>query len=95
VIGGVENMSGLLCPTCHTAIDVFSPVAHHRSIWAAGVERVASIPIDPAVAGSDGTPLLVAEPTSPAAHAFIALAAQVRTWAAGRYGMPGATTPPS
>ena len=84
VIGGVENMSGLLCPTCHTAIDVFSPVAHQRSIWAAGVDRVASIPIDPAVAGSDGTPLLVAQPTSPAADAFVAIARHVRTWAGGR-----------
>ena len=84
VIGGVENMSGVLCPTCHTAVDVFSPVADQRSIWAAGVDLLASIPIDPAVAGADGTPLLVAQPTSRAAEAFLALAGHVQTWARAR-----------
>ena len=81
VIGGVENMSGLVCPTCGTEIDVFPPVDDQRSIWAAGVDRVASIPIDPAVAGKGGAPLLVAHPTSPAAEAFLALARHVQTWA--------------
>ena len=84
VIGGVENMSGVLCPTCQTAIDVFPPVADQRSIWAAGVDLLASIPVDPAVAGADGTPLLVGQPTSQAAEAFLALAGHVQTWAEAR-----------
>ncbi len=84
VIGGVENMSCLLCPTCRTAIDVFPPVEHSRSIWAAGVEQVARIPMDPAVAGAGGTPLLVGQAGSPPAEAFLALARRVRAWARTR-----------
>ncbi len=84
VIGGVENMSGLLCPTCRTVIDVFPPVHHDRSIWAAGIDRLARIEIDPAVAGSGGTPLLAGERDSPAAEAFLGLARHVRAWAGAR-----------
>jgi ATP-binding protein involved in chromosome partitioning len=52
VLGGVENMSGLACPHCGERIDVFPPVAPDRSIWAMGVEPLASLPIDPAIAAA-------------------------------------------
>lgn len=84
VIGGVENMSALVCPTCATAIDVFPPVAQDRAIWHLGVDRLAKIPIEPAVAGVDGAPLLVAKPDSPVAKEFLSLAERVRTWAQER-----------
>ena len=51
VLGGVENMSGLVCPHCGESIDVFAPVAAERSLWAVGVERLATLPIDPSLAG--------------------------------------------
>lgn len=76
VIGGVENISGLLCPTCQTAIDVFPPVAPERSIWAMGVERLTSIPIHPFVAGERGRPLLVEHLESQQATA-------IRCWLGG------------
>jgi ATP-binding protein involved in chromosome partitioning len=47
VLGGVENMAGLICPCCDTRIDVFPPCPDDRTIWAAGVERLFSIPLDP------------------------------------------------
>jgi ATP-binding protein involved in chromosome partitioning len=58
VLGGVENMDGLACPHCDERIDVYPRVQEERSIWAAGVERLASIPLDPAVAlaGERGEP---------------------------------------
>jgi ATP-binding protein involved in chromosome partitioning len=79
VIGGVENMSGLRCPVCDERIDVFPRVAHHRSIWATGVERLAEIPLDPEVAraGDEGRPLLVSHSSSPQADAVRALARQL------------------
>ncbi len=81
VIGGVENMTGLVCPSCHSSIDVFPAVDPERSIWAAGVERLAGIPIHPVVAGERGRPLLVEHPESEHAAAVMALASRVRSWA--------------
>lgn len=76
VLGAVENMSGLACPTCDEHIDVFPRVSHDRSIWAAGIERLTQIPLDPEVAraGDAGKPLLISHPSSPQAEAMRALA---------------------
>ncbi len=81
VIGGVDNMSGLVCPSCQSLVDVFPPVAAERSIWAAGVERLVGIPIHPLVAGERGRPLMVEHPQSQEAVALTALARIVRSWA--------------
>jgi ATP-binding protein involved in chromosome partitioning len=79
VLGGVENMSGIVCPHCGNALEVFSPVAQERSVWALGVERLAQIPMDPAIseAGDAGRPLMIAYPSSGAAVAFRELARKV------------------
>jgi ATP-binding protein involved in chromosome partitioning len=76
VLGGIENMDGLTCPDCETRIDVFPRVAHERSIWNAGVERIGGIPMDPAVAasGENGTPIVLSAPGSPLATAFTSVA---------------------
>jgi len=81
VIGGVENMSRLVCPSCQSLVDVFPPVAAERSIWAAGVERLVGIPFTPLVAGERGRPLMVKHPQSQEALALTALARIVRSWA--------------
>lgn len=65
VIGGVENMAGFTCPCCGTSTPLFPAVAHDRSIWSQGVERLASLPFSghdaagqylPLVLGGDGSP---------------------------------------
>ena len=56
VLGAVENMTGFTCPHCGEPIDVFPLVRHDRSIWVDGVERLATIPLDPALAHVDGSP---------------------------------------
>ncbi len=61
VLGAVENMSGLVCPHCGERLDVFPPVTHERSIWQDGIERLASIPLDPALARVDGVPGVFSE----------------------------------
>jgi ATP-binding protein involved in chromosome partitioning len=51
VIGGVENMSRLVCPTCATAIDVFPPVApgERSGTWESSASpEYRSIPRSPA-----------------------------------------------
>lgn len=79
IIGGVENMAQLTCPHCGESVDVFPPAPSSRTIWAEGVTRLASIPLDPVVAagGNGGAPLLVSAPESPQAHAFHKLADRV------------------
>jgi len=76
VIGGVENMAGLVCPTCDERIDVFPRVSHERSIWTTGVSKLVEIPLDPEVAraGDEGRPLLVSHPASPQVAALRTLA---------------------
>jgi ATP-binding protein involved in chromosome partitioning len=50
VLGGVENMTALACPHCGELVDVFPEVTEERSVWAEGVERLARLPLDPALA---------------------------------------------
>jgi ATP-binding protein involved in chromosome partitioning len=79
ILGGVENMAALRCPHCDGTIDVFPPTADERSIWSRGVERLASIPLTPALAtaGDRGRPVFVDDPDGPQTEAFRALAARV------------------
>jgi len=77
VLGGVENMSGLVCPHCGETIDVFPRVADDRSLWTLGVRLLATLPIDPAIVGNGRGPLLVSAPESEQAERFRALASEV------------------
>ena len=79
VIGGVENMASFTCPHCGEAVDVFPPAAAARTIWAEGVTKLASIPLDSRVAatGNAGKPLLVADAETPLAGEFHRLADRV------------------
>jgi ATP-binding protein involved in chromosome partitioning len=72
ILGGVENMSGFICPDCGKRHDLFSRVPESRSIWAMGVDKLGDVPLDPLVsqAGDTGRPLLVTHPDSPQADAF-------------------------
>ena len=70
VLGAVENMSGLECPHCGERIDVFTPVAESRSVWAEGVPLLGRIPLDPALGKLDAS-------TPAQGEAFDAVAVQV------------------
>jgi ATP-binding protein involved in chromosome partitioning len=76
VLGGIENMDGLVCPSCDERIEVFPRVAEDRSIWNHGVEKLGAIPLDPAVAasGDRGTPIVLSDPGSVQGRAFSDLA---------------------
>ena len=75
VLGGVENMAGLVCPHCGETISVFGDVAEERSIWALGVRRLGSIPLEPALAGA--RPILIDRPDSLPARAIADVAMQL------------------
>lgn len=76
ILGGVENMSGFICPDCGNRHDLFPRVPEGRSIWAMGIDKLGEIPLDPLVsqAGDTGRPLLITHPESPQAAAFRELA---------------------
>src|SRR5439155_17266603 len=61
ILGGVENMSGFVCPDCGKEQRLFSLVRPERSLWAMGVESLGSIPLAAEIseAGDEGQPLLV------------------------------------
>jgi ATP-binding protein involved in chromosome partitioning len=75
VLGAVENMAALVCPHCGETVSVFGEVPEERSLWALGVPRLASIPLDPVVAR--GEPVLLAAPGSAPGRAFAAVAEQI------------------
>jgi ATP-binding protein involved in chromosome partitioning len=79
ILGGIENMASLICPCCGNEVELFPPCAPDRSIWAAGVDRLASIPMQPAIAkaGEDGRPVVVSDPEGAVSATFAALAAGV------------------
>lgn len=79
VLGAVENMRGLDCPCCGTTIEVFTPVPEEHSIWALGVERLGTVPLDPRLGRSSavGRPVVVDEADSGQATALRAVAAKL------------------
>ncbi|MHB1740455.1 MAG: Mrp/NBP35 family ATP-binding protein [Actinomycetes bacterium] len=76
VLGVVENMSGLVCSGCGEVTTLFGEGGGTLLAQALGVPLLARIPLDPALrqAGDDGTPVVLSDPTSPAAQALRELA---------------------
>jgi ATP-binding protein involved in chromosome partitioning len=75
-LGIVENMSYYVCPNCAHEADIFGHGGGEKMAADLGVPFVGRIPIyQPIREGSDtGVPLIVSEPDSPAARAFMAAA---------------------
>lgn len=76
ILGWIENMAGMVCPHCGDEIVLFPQSPLSDRLAAAGVARLAQLPLSPRLAfGSDaGTPVCVSAPVSPEADAFNALA---------------------
>jgi Mrp family chromosome partitioning ATPase/predicted Fe-Mo cluster-binding NifX family protein len=72
VLGVVENMSGLICPHCHTLIDVFKTGGGKTMASEMDVPFLGSIPIDPDIveASDSGKPFVYHFAKSEAAKAF-------------------------
>jgi ATP-binding protein involved in chromosome partitioning len=75
-LGIVENMSHFVCPSCGHEADIFGHGGGEGLAAELGVPFLGRIPVyQPIRVGSDtGVPLIVSEPESPAARAFIAAA---------------------
>ena len=75
-LGVIENMSYFVCPECGHAADIFGHGGGETMAAELGIPFLGRIPIyQPIREGSDtGVPLLVSEPDSPAAQAFVSAA---------------------
>ena len=75
-LGIIENMSYFVCTNCNHEADIFGHGGGEKMSSDLGVPFVGRIPIyQPIREGSDaGVPLMISEPDSPAARAFMAAA---------------------
>jgi len=79
VLGIVENMSYYICGKCGERTEIFSHGGGERAAEKLGVPFLGRIPIDPAIrAGGDtGMPIVVSDPASPQAKAFMEIASRI------------------
>jgi len=72
ILGVIENMAGFVCGHCNEVTPIFRRGGGGILAHEAGVELLASVPIDPSVAesGDIGTPVMQSQPVSLAAEAF-------------------------
>jgi ATP-binding protein involved in chromosome partitioning len=78
-LGIIENMSHFVCPSCSHEADIFGHGGGEKMAGDLNVPFLGRIPIyQPIREGSDaGVPLVMSEPGSPAAKAFLAAAERV------------------
>jgi len=79
LLGIVENMSHFVCPHCNKTTEIFSRGGGEKAAAKLNVQFLGDIPIDPAIrqGGDSGKPIVVADPDSPQARAFAAIAGKV------------------
>jgi ATP-binding protein involved in chromosome partitioning len=78
VLGLVQNMDGFICPHCGERADIFPRSTEDRSLLDS-LPLLGRIPLDPvtATSGDKGQPVVVTQPESPTADAFLTMAKMV------------------
>jgi ATP-binding protein involved in chromosome partitioning len=76
VLGIIENMSYFACPKCDHREEIFASGGGRRLAEREGLPFLGEIPLVSAVRGhgDGGKPIVLAEPESPVAQSFIAIA---------------------
>ena len=66
ILGLVENMSGFVCPTCHTLHNIFQSEGGKKTAADFDIEFLGSLPIDPnvVVSGDSGQSLAEDSPVN-------------------------------
>ena len=85
ILGIVENMSYFCCPNCGHRTDIFAYGGARQTAAAMEVDFLAEIPLDPVIRelSDTGRPVVVSEPESPQAQAYLELARNVADRLAG------------
>jgi Mrp family chromosome partitioning ATPase len=73
VLGVVENMSGLVCPSCDHRFHLFTPGGGEQMASEMNVPFLGRLPLDPRMAKccDEGTPFVLEHPQTLAASAFV------------------------
>jgi ATP-binding protein involved in chromosome partitioning len=76
ILGIVENMSGFACASCGEVTHIFSQGGGEAIARELGVPFLGAVPIEPAIvdSGDAGTPMVMTQPDSPAARAYVKIA---------------------
>jgi len=76
ILGIVENMSYFVCPKCDARTEIFNHGGGQKTADKYGVPLLGEIPLDVAirVGGDRGKPIVIGDPRSPVAQAFVAVA---------------------
>ena len=79
VLGIVENMSMFICPNCGHESHIFSHGGAEREAERLGVEFLGGIPLDMEIreTSDSGRPIVVSNPDSPHAQAYVKMAHRV------------------
>jgi ATP-binding protein involved in chromosome partitioning len=79
VVGVIENMSYFICPGCDTRHELFGRGGGERIAKSFGIPFLGQVPLQPNVrtGGDEGKPVVIADPDSPAAEGFRAVAGAV------------------
>lgn len=79
VLGVIENMSGLICPHCHTRIDLFKQGGGEKAAESMGERFLGSVPLDPelVVLGDSGKPFMSLNKESGTVAAFGAIVQKI------------------
>jgi len=91
VAGVVENMAAFVDPETGKRFELFSAGGGQRLADELGVPLIGSVPLQPgmALAADQGRPIVIAEPTSPAAQALNRIAESLLQQVAGKsYALP-------
>ena len=81
ILGIVENMSYYICPHCGAKDEIFGHAGAKETATDLGVPFLGEIPlhIDIRTHADSGTPIVVAEPNSPYAKAYLTIAEKIIT----------------
>ena len=79
IIGIIENMSHYICPSCGNREDIFGSGGAKRTAEELKEDFLGDVPLDLKIRETSdaGTPIVVAEPESPHAKSYIAIAQQI------------------
>ncbi|MCD6421077.1 MAG: P-loop NTPase, partial [Thaumarchaeota archaeon] len=79
ILGIIENMSWLVCPSCGARIDVFTGRGGEKIAEETGLKLLGRIPLDPEIArASDlGEPYVIRYPDRPGAREFLRIAEEI------------------
>jgi ATP-binding protein involved in chromosome partitioning len=79
VVGGVENMSGLVCPSCGDVVTLYPPAPAGEAVWEL-IPKLAAVPFSPDAArdADEGNPVMVTRRVPQQVAAYEQLAGIVR-----------------